>query len=100
MGNRNPLSVFSADLHRVSSVRAFISVDLEIVSYVIIPGHLSLKSSVYDVARKTAAGITLIVAEELNKKWACPWKNRSLKAQNLLNLKKRRGEGGLSVCRY
>lgn len=67
MGNRNPLSVFSADSHRVSSVRAFISVDLEGVSYVIIPGHSSSKSSVYDVARKTATGTALIAAEELNK---------------------------------
>jgi|GEM_PF-5789672 len=67
MGNRNPLSVFFADLHRVSSGRAFISVDLEGVPYVIIPGHLSSKSSVYDEARKTATEITLIVAEELNK---------------------------------
>jgi len=59
--------MFSADLHRVSSVRAFISVDLKGVPHVIIPGHTSSKSSVYDVARKTATGITLIVAEGLNK---------------------------------
>ncbi|MDH5266261.1 MAG: M55 family metallopeptidase [Candidatus Bathyarchaeota archaeon] len=48
-------------------MKAFISVDLEGMPYVVIPGHLSLKGSLYDEARKIATKITLIVAEELNK---------------------------------
>jgi len=48
-------------------MRAFISVDLEGMPYVVIPGHLNLKGSLYDEARKIATKVTLIVAEELNK---------------------------------
>jgi len=48
-------------------MKAFISVDLEGMPYVVIPGHLSLKGSLYDEARKIATKVTLIVAEELNK---------------------------------
>jgi D-amino peptidase len=48
-------------------MKAFISVDLEGMPYVVIPGHLNLKGALYDEARKIATKITLIVAEELNK---------------------------------
>ena len=48
-------------------MKAFISVDLEGMPYIVIPGHLSLKGSLYDEARKIATKITLTVAEELNK---------------------------------
>jgi D-amino peptidase len=48
-------------------MKAFISVDLEGMPYVVIPGHLSLKGSLYGEARKIATEVTLIVAEELNK---------------------------------
>ncbi len=48
-------------------MKAFISVDLEGLPYVVIPGHLNLKGSLYNEARKTATKVTLIVAEELNK---------------------------------
>jgi len=48
-------------------MKAFISVDLEGMPYVVIPGHLNLKGVLYDEARKIATKVTLIVAEELNK---------------------------------
>ncbi|NHJ47215.1 MAG: peptide transporter [Asgard group archaeon] len=48
-------------------MKAFISVDLEGLPYVVIPGHLGLKGSLYNEARKIATDVTLIVAEELNK---------------------------------
>ncbi|MEA2089345.1 MAG: M55 family metallopeptidase [Thermoproteota archaeon] len=48
-------------------MKAFISVDLEGMPYIVIPGHLSLKGTLYDEARKIATKVTLIVAEELNK---------------------------------
>ncbi|MCW4051789.1 MAG: M55 family metallopeptidase [Candidatus Bathyarchaeota archaeon] len=48
-------------------MKAFLSVDLEGMPYVVIPGHLSLKGTLYDEARKIAAKVTLIVAEELNR---------------------------------
>ena len=48
-------------------MKAFISVDLEGMPYVVIPGHLGLKGTLYDEARKIATKVTLIVAEELNK---------------------------------
>jgi D-amino peptidase len=48
-------------------MKAFISVDLEGMPYIVIPGHLSLKGSLYDEARKIATKVTLIVAEELSK---------------------------------
>jgi len=48
-------------------MKAFISVDLEGMPYIVIPGHLSLKGVLYDEARKIATKVTLIVAEELNK---------------------------------
>ena len=48
-------------------MKAFISVDLEGMPYIVIPGHLNLKGTLYDEARKIATKITLTVAEELNK---------------------------------
>jgi D-amino peptidase len=48
-------------------MKAFISVDLEGMPYIVIPGHLNLKGSLYDEARRIATKITLIAAEELNK---------------------------------
>jgi len=48
-------------------MKAFISVDLEGMPYIVIPGHLNLKGALYDEARKIATKVTLIMAEELNK---------------------------------
>ena len=48
-------------------MKAFISVDMEGMPYIVIPGHLSLKGTLYEEARKTATKITLTVAEELHK---------------------------------
>lgn len=48
-------------------MKAFISVDLEGMPYVVIPGHLSLKGTLYSETRKIATKITLTVADELNK---------------------------------
>ncbi|MHA1591048.1 MAG: M55 family metallopeptidase [Candidatus Heimdallarchaeaceae archaeon] len=48
-------------------MKAFISVDLEGMPYVVILGHLNLKGSLYGEARKVATDITLVVAEELYK---------------------------------
>lgn len=48
-------------------MKAFISVDLEGMPYVVIPGHLGLKGTLYDEARKIATKVTLIVVEELNR---------------------------------
>lgn len=47
-------------------LKAFISVDLEGMPYVVIPGHLSLKGSQFKEARKTATKITLATAKELH----------------------------------
>lgn len=51
----------------VYRMKAFISIDLEGLPYVVIPGHLNLKGTLYSEARKIATKITLIVADELNK---------------------------------
>lgn len=48
-------------------MKAYISVDLEGMPYVVIPGHLNLKGSLYEEARKIATKVTLIVVEELHK---------------------------------
>jgi D-amino peptidase len=48
-------------------MRAFISVDLEGMPYVVIPGQLNLKGPLYDEARRIATKITLISSDELNK---------------------------------
>ncbi len=48
-------------------MKAFISVDLEGLPYVVIPGHLNLKGTLYQEAREIATKITLIVARELKE---------------------------------
>ena len=48
-------------------MKAFVSVDLEGMPYVVIPGHLNLKGSLYDEARRIATKVTVIVAKELNE---------------------------------
>jgi D-amino peptidase len=48
-------------------MKAFISVDLEGMPFVVIPGHLNLKGSLYDEARKVATRVTLAAAEEISK---------------------------------
>jgi D-amino peptidase len=50
----------------VIKLRAFISVDLEGMPYVVIPGHLGLKGAQYSEARKIATRLTLATAEELH----------------------------------
>lgn len=51
----------------MNGVKAFISVDMEGMPYVVIPGHLNLKGVLYEEARKTATRIMLTVAEELHE---------------------------------
>jgi len=48
-------------------MKAFISVDMEGMPYIVTLGHLSLKGTLYSEARKIATKVTLTVAEELNK---------------------------------
>jgi len=48
-------------------VKAFISVDLEGMPYIVAPSHLGLKGALYEEARKIATKVTLIVADELHK---------------------------------
>ena len=48
-------------------MRAFISVDLEGMPYIVIPGHLNLRGPLYEEARRIATKITLVAADELNK---------------------------------
>lgn len=48
-------------------MKAFLSVDLEGMPFVVIRGHLHLKGTLYDEAREIATKITLITAEELHK---------------------------------
>lgn len=48
-------------------MKAFISVDLEGMPYIVIPGHLGLKGALYEEARKIATKVTLTTADELNK---------------------------------
>jgi D-amino peptidase len=48
-------------------MKAFISVDMEGMPHVVIPGHLGLKGALYDEARKIATKVTMAVADELNK---------------------------------
>ncbi|MFX1476010.1 MAG: M55 family metallopeptidase [Promethearchaeota archaeon] len=47
-------------------MKAFISIDLEGMPYIVIPGHLSLKGALYTEARQIATKVTLAVAEELH----------------------------------
>ncbi|HVP41026.1 MAG TPA: M55 family metallopeptidase [Candidatus Krumholzibacteriaceae bacterium] len=48
-------------------MKALISVDLEGMPYIVIPGQLGLKGTLYTEARRIATKVTLTVAEELNK---------------------------------
>jgi D-amino peptidase len=48
-------------------MKAFISVDLEGMPYIVIPGQLNLKGPLYAEARRIATKITFITADELNK---------------------------------
>jgi D-amino peptidase len=48
-------------------MKAFISVDMEGMPYIVIPGQLTLKGALYDEARKIATKVTLTVADELKK---------------------------------
>jgi len=48
-------------------MKALISVDMEGMPYIVIPGQLELKGTLYAEARKIATKVTLTVAEELNK---------------------------------
>ncbi|MHA1941490.1 MAG: M55 family metallopeptidase [Candidatus Hodarchaeales archaeon] len=47
-------------------MKAFISLDLEGLPHVVLPGHLSLKGSLYSEARKIATQVALVTAEELH----------------------------------
>ncbi len=48
-------------------MKAFISADLEGMPFIVIPGHLKLKGSLYDEARRVATRVVLTVADELHK---------------------------------
>lgn len=48
-------------------MKAFVSVDLEGMPYIVTPSHLNLKGALYEEARKIATKTTLIVADELHK---------------------------------
>lgn len=48
-------------------MRALVSVDMEGMPYIVIPGHLNLKGALYKEARKITTKVTLTVTEELNK---------------------------------
>ena len=48
-------------------MKALISVDMEGMPYIVIPGHLRLKGTLYAEARRIATKVTLTVAEELSK---------------------------------
>jgi D-amino peptidase len=48
-------------------MKAFVSVDMEGMPYIVMPGHLNLKGTLYSEARKIATKVTLTVVEELNK---------------------------------
>ncbi len=52
---------------RVSGLKVFISVDLEGMPHVVIPGHLALKGALYEEARKIATRTVAVVLEELNR---------------------------------
>ncbi len=51
----------------VVAVKALISTDLEGMPFLVVPGHMSLKGTLYKEARKIATEVTLTVADELNK---------------------------------
>lgn len=47
-------------------MKVFISIDLEGMPYIVIPGHLGLKGALYKEARQIATKVTLAAAEELH----------------------------------
>jgi len=48
-------------------MKAFISVDLEGMPFVVVPAHLNLKGSLYDEARRIATKVAFVVSDELNR---------------------------------
>ncbi len=48
-------------------MKALISVDMEGMPFVVIPGHLNLKGPLYEEARRIATKVALTVADELHK---------------------------------
>lgn len=48
-------------------MKAFLSIDMEGLPHVVILGHLTLKGSLYEEARKIATKVALIVANELHE---------------------------------
>lgn len=48
-------------------MKAYISVDLEGMPYVVIPGHLKLKGAQYEEVRKIATKLTLVVVDALHE---------------------------------
>lgn len=61
------LKCISQKLVSVNDLKAFISIDMEGMPYIVAPEHLNLKGSLYEEARKIATRVTLTVTEELNK---------------------------------
>jgi D-amino peptidase len=49
-------------------MKSFLSIDLEGMPHIVIPGHLNLKGALYEEARKIATKIALIAADELYKR--------------------------------
>ena len=48
-------------------MKAYISVDLEGMPYVVIPGHLKLKGAQYEEVRKITTKLTLVVVNALHE---------------------------------
>jgi D-amino peptidase len=48
-------------------MKAFVSVDLEGMPYIVMPGQLNLKGPLYNEARRIATKVTLIACDELNR---------------------------------
>jgi D-amino peptidase len=57
---------FSVDVYPARALKAFVSVDLEGLPFVVVPGHLNLKGSLYEEARKIATRVALTAADELH----------------------------------
>jgi len=51
----------------VNRVKAFVSVDLEGMPFIVTPAHLNIKGSLYHEARQIATKVASIVVDELNK---------------------------------
>lgn len=48
-------------------MKAFVSVDMEGMPFIVSPGHLNLRGPLYDEARRIATKVTVTVADELHK---------------------------------